>query len=148
MVTVVCLVMEAMLIPLRRIFLAIYNTDPEIITQGETRMLINGSLYFLFGWMQVFVSYLRGLSHGLLPVIISILGICVFRIIWIFTVFPFNPVLEMVYISYPISWILTAAANFICYLIVRKKTYEKMNEEYLARQKQKEFTVDGSQLTA
>ena len=134
MVTVVCVVMAAVIIPLRRIFLSIYNTDPAIIKQGELRLLINGTTYFLFGWMQVFVSYMRGLSHGLLPVVVSVLGICVFRIIWIFVVFPLSPTMLMVYVSYPISWIITSVAHFICYLIVRKKTYERMNAEYLAHQ--------------
>ena len=133
-VTIVCVVMAAVMIPLRRFFLSIYNTDPEIITQGELRMIINCSLYFVFGWMQVFVSYLRGLGHGLLPVIVSVMGVCVFRIIWIFTVFPLSPTLLTVYLSYPISWAITAATQFICYFIVRKKTYEKMDKEYLLRQ--------------
>ena len=132
-VSLVCVAMAAVMIPLRRIFLAIYNTDPDIITQGELRMIINGSFYFIFGWMQVFVSYLRGMGHGVLPVVVSIMGVCVFRIIWIFTVFPLSPTLLTVYLSYPISWAITAATHLICYFIVRKKTYEKMNEEYLAR---------------
>jgi len=139
MVTVVCIGLAAVLIPLRRVFLSIYNPDPEIITSGELRLVLNGATYFIYGWMQVFVAYMRGLGHGLMPVIVSILGICVFRIVWIFTVFPLSPTLTNVYLSYPISWAITALTHFICFLSIRKKTFIRMNEEYLLRQSKNAF---------
>ena len=57
------------------------------------------------------------------PMIVSLIGACVFRIIWIFTVFRVQHTLFILYASYPISWILTIIAHFICYLIVRKKVF-------------------------
>ncbi|MBP5177201.1 MAG: MATE family efflux transporter [Clostridia bacterium] len=133
MVTTVCVFLAALIIPLRRVFLAAYNTDHDIITRGETRILINGSTYFIFGWMQVFVAYLRGLGHGVVPVIVSIMGICVFRIVWIYTVFPYFKTLENVYLSYPISWAITALTHFSFYLMLRKSTYKKMAAEAASR---------------
>ena len=133
LVNVLCIVLAGMIIPLKSALLSIYNTDPEIIALGEKRLMINVTTYFIFGCMQVFVAYLRGLGHGLLPVILSILGICVFRVIWIFAVYPLSPSLEMLYLSYPISWIITAAAHLVAYFAVRKRTFIKMNEEYQAR---------------
>lgn len=133
MVTLLCAVLAAVMIPLRRVFLSVYNTDPEIISNGELRMLINVTTYFLFGWMQIFVAYLRGMGHGVLPVIVSVLGVCVFRIVWIYTVFPLWPTLISIYLSYPISWAITALAHFICHKLTEKKSYERMNAEALAR---------------
>jgi len=53
--------------------------------------------------------------------IVSLTGACVFRIVWIYTIFAAMPTLEVLYVSYPASWILTTLAHYICYLVVRRK---------------------------
>ena len=57
------------------------------------------------------------------PTMVSIMGACVLRVVWILTIFPLDPTLTMLYISYPISWAVTFATHFICYLRVKKKKY-------------------------
>ena len=73
--------------------------------------------------MDVLAGTIRGLGYSMLPMIVSLIGACVFRIIWIFTVFRVQHTLFILYASYPISWILTILAHFVYYLIVRKKVF-------------------------
>ena len=67
--------------------------------------------------MDVLVGSLRGLGASFTPMIVTLTGCCVFRLVWIATVFAQNPTLETLYTVYPISWGITAIAHFICFLI-------------------------------
>lgn len=103
--------------------LALYNTNPEVISSGKVRLEYICTIYFLCGIMDVFTGTIRGLGYSILPTIVSLLGACVFRIIWIMTVFQYYHDIRILYLSYPISWILTFSAHGICYVIIhRKKT--------------------------
>lgn len=92
-----------------------------ILAIGMIRLTYIGLPYFLCGLMEVGSGALRGLGKSWLPLIISTLGICVFRILWIFTVFAAHPTLEVLYLSYPISWFVTPAAHFTAIYFVQKK---------------------------
>lgn len=129
LMTVFCLSTSAVVVLLRNQLLAIFNTDINVIEAGVPRVLINCSCYILFGYMQLLVGFMRGLGKGVLPMIISICGICVFRILWVFFVLPYNKTIYFLFFSYPLSWLLTSVAQGICCLIVKKKTYKKMLEE-------------------
>lgn len=111
------------------ILLRIYSTDPEVISYGMRRMAIICTLYFLCGVMDTMVGSIRGMGYGVMPMIVSLLGACGIRMIWIFTVFAQYRSLEILYISYPISWTITAVAHFICFLIVKKRLDVNMQEE-------------------
>ena len=93
--------------------LHIYSDDLEVISFGMQRLSVISVTYCLCGMMDVLAGTIRGLGYSMLPMIVSLIGACVFRIIWIF----------ILYASYPISWILTILAHFVCYLIVRKKVF-------------------------
>ena len=102
--------------------LGIYASDAEglreqIIAVGHTRLLYIGVVYFLCGRMEVAAGGLRGLGRSWLPTSIALLGSCLFRIVWINTVFRSVRTLDMIYISYPISWTVTFAAHLIFFLI-------------------------------
>ena len=101
--------------------LAIYDSDPEVIGYGLTRMSLVCSPYFLCGMMDVMVGSLRGMGYSIMPMIVSLTGACLFRVIWILTVFAANHTLFTLYISYPISWALTFSIHLLCYLVVRRK---------------------------
>ena len=75
--------------------------------------------------MEVGCGVMRGLGKSITPMIVSLLGSCAFRILWIYTVFAAFPTLTVLYISYPISWAMTAATHFIfCFFTIRKKIKE------------------------
>lgn len=101
------------------------NAD-VIISYGLRRISIIFPTYFLLGIMDVIVGSLRGMGLSLTPTIVSLLTICVYRIIWIFTVFQTHRSLEILYYSYPISWILAAILHFIVFLIVFHRNKAKV----------------------
>ncbi|MBQ4053860.1 MAG: polysaccharide biosynthesis C-terminal domain-containing protein, partial [Clostridia bacterium] len=77
--------------------------------------------YFLCGIMEVGSGALRGMGKSTLSMILMLVGSCVLRVVWLLTVFPFKQTLEMVYICYPVTWILTSIAMFICTFVILKK---------------------------
>ena len=93
--------------------LSLYSSDAQVIAYGMKRLSIIAPTYALCVIMEVPVGTMRGMGRGVLPVIVSLIGACGFRILWIMTVFKMYPTLETLYISYPVSWILTALAQFI-----------------------------------
>lgn len=109
--------------------LRIYTNTPESILVGKKRLFIICSTYFTCGIMDVFVGGLRGLGYSIVPMIVSIMGACVFRLVWIFSIFQFQHTLDILYISYPISWVFTSLVHLICYAIVFKKTCRKYISE-------------------
>ncbi len=105
------------------ILLGIYTNDPEVIRYGLTRLQWVCIPYFLCGMMDVCVGSLRGLGYSIMPMIVSLTGACLSRVIWIYTIFQLHPTLWVLFISYPISWFLTALVHMICYGVVRKKVF-------------------------
>ncbi|MCR4877293.1 MAG: MATE family efflux transporter [Clostridiales bacterium] len=101
--------------------MSLYNSDPEVISDGLVRMGIILPTYFLCGMMDVMVGQLRGIGYSIMPMIVSLAGACGLRIIWIMTVFAANPTLPVLYYSYPISWGVTFAIHMISYLIASRK---------------------------
>lgn len=107
--------------------LKIYSTDSAIIPYGMIRLRYICLTYFLCGIMDVFVGLLRGMNCSTIPMIVSIFGSCVFRVLWVYTVFRANPTQETLYIAYTISWSICAAVHFICFLIIKKRLTKKLN---------------------
>ena len=105
--------------------LGIYSSSEEVIANGIIRLGIVSASYFLCGVMDVMVGSLRGMGYSIMPMIVSLSGACLFRVIWIFTIFQAEHTLFSLYISYPISWILTAGTHVICYMLVRKKAFHR-----------------------
>lgn len=101
--------------------LGIYSSDPEVISYGLIRMSYICVPYFLCGVMDVMVGSLRGLGYSIMPMLVSLAGACGLRILWIFTVFQWSRSLETLFISYPISWGITAAVHMVCYFFAIKK---------------------------
>jgi putative MATE family efflux protein len=103
--------------------LGLYTGNPDVIKAGMVRLSMISTVYFLCGIMDVMVGALRGLGKSVMPMIVSLIGACGFRLLWVATIFqiPQFKHIETVYISYAISWIITAATHMICYIVTRKK---------------------------
>ncbi|MDD4290852.1 MAG: MATE family efflux transporter [Clostridia bacterium] len=112
-----------------RSLLTLYNTDPAVIEAGVMRMRIICTTYFLCGIMDVMLGVMRGYGYSIVPTIVALCGVCAFRVIWIFGVFAFIPTRFVLYLSYPVSWVITAIAHYICYLYARKKLEKKIAEQ-------------------
>lgn len=107
-----------------RQLLGLYITDSEeAIAIGVTRMVITVLPYFLFGMQDVVTGILRGLGASFLSMIITVLGICGIRILWIYTIFriPAYHTQQCLYISYPLSWVLTFIVQMIAFVVVFRK---------------------------
>ena len=88
---------------------------------ADLRLWMICAPYFLCGLMDDCSGVLRGLGKSLLSTVISLVGSCLLRVVWLLTVFPFSPTLETIFICYPVTWTLTTAASFTVILILLKK---------------------------
>ena len=114
--------------------LSIYTSDPQVIQYGLERMMFVCLPYFLCGIMDTLVGSLRGMGYSIMPMIVSLTGACALRIVWIMTIFQMNPTLSTLFLSYPVSWFVTALAHFICYLIVHHRFMQKHAAEMAEEQ--------------
>lgn len=115
-----------------RPLLSLYITDSDAaIKVGIVRIACIGLPYFLCGIMDVIAGVLKGLGATLYSASISILGVCAFRLFWIFTIFRIEEYhnLKSLFISYPISWTLTSITYILVYFIVLKSLKKKFEQK-------------------
>ena len=103
--------------------LKIYTKDTDVIRCGMEILSYTTVPYFLCGIMDLFPGALRGMGHSAVPMILSVIGTVGTRIVWIFGIFPHHRSLAILFISYPVSWILTIIMQVICFYFVRRKVH-------------------------
>ncbi len=118
---VTSVILSAILFFFGHLLLGIYSDGTEVIEMGMIRLGIVGTAYILDVVMETAISCMRGYGYTVVPLIVILLGTCVFRIAWLYTAFRAFRSLETIYMSYPISWALTGAACMICYYRFRKR---------------------------
>ena len=109
-----------------------YSTDETVVAAGLARMKVICTSYFLCGIMDTLASCLRGRGYSVLPMIVSLVGSCLLRLVWIATIFQLFRSTTTLYISYPISWLLTASVHLTCLLVVRHKTNARLKDSAAA----------------
>ena len=111
--------------------LSIYSTDASVVAYGYQRLFIILSTYFMCGVMDVMVGSIRGMGYSIMPMIVSLLGACGLRVVWIFTVFAFYRSPQVLYISYPVTWTVTFLVHFVCFMMGYKEKCKtgKMSEQ-------------------
>ena len=100
--------------------LTIYSPDPAVIAAGQTRLLWISLPYFLCGVMEVVMGIMRGLGYAITPMVVSLSGACLFRVLWLTTIFAWFPTQHILLLSYPVSWILTTLIHLLTYLYARR----------------------------
>lgn len=105
--------------------LRLYTKNTEAISYGILRMRYICVTYFLCGMMDVIVGVMRGIGYAVMPMLVSLTGACLFRVVWIYTVFQRYHTLECLYISYPISWALTFLVHLLCFAVVYRRMQVK-----------------------
>lgn len=103
------------------LLLGIYSSDAQVLRYGMLRLEIICGTYFLCGIMDCMVGSLRGLGYSVIPMFVSLTGACGFRVLWVFTVFAAYRSLDVLYLSYPVSWAITAIAHMITFRKIRRK---------------------------
>ena len=117
-----------------RQLLWLINPKPDVIDQGMLRIGVNFTTYFIAGALDIVSGSLRSLGRSVSPMIVTMLSVCVFRIIWVFTVFPKHHTPAALYISYPVSWALVVLVNgTMLVLVCRKLIRCGEDERHLAR---------------
>ena len=104
---------------------SIYSSEAEVISYGILRLTCILPFYWMSGIMEVLVGYIRGIGYSLMSTIVTLLGSCAFRIIWVYTVFRAQGTLESLYVSYPISWAITICAHVVCMVVTCRKYWGK-----------------------
>ncbi|MBR3862606.1 MAG: MATE family efflux transporter [Clostridia bacterium] len=118
----ICAFFSGTIFLLREPLLSLYNVTPGATESldflafeaARKRLTYLVLPYFLVGFMESGCGVIRGLGKSISSTVISLLGACAFRIAWVYTAFRIIPTLEVLYLSYPISWSLTALAHFTC----------------------------------
>ena len=109
-------VLSAVVIAFRHTILGIYTADPEVIRVGAYVMLWTVPFNFLFMPVEVFAGTMRGTGYSVMPTIITCSCVCVFRVVWIFTMVARWHRIELLAVCYPISWVLASTVFYIAYL--------------------------------
>ncbi len=102
---------------------SLYTNSEAVIAVGRVRLMYVSLPYFLCGMMDVMVGALRGLGYAILPMVVSLIGACGLRLLWIFTLFQTPQFHEprFLYITYPVSWAVTFLIHVLCYITVKRK---------------------------
>ena len=108
--------------------LNIFSTDPAVIEVGLLRLSIICVTQFTANWMHTPGNVCRAMGHSLFPMVNIITSVCVFRVVWILTVFAAERSLAILYASYPISWVLSAVSGLVYYLLVRRRNMASETE--------------------
>lgn len=109
--------------------LKIYTSDADVIRCGVEVLAFTTVPYFCCGIMDLLPGVLRGMGYSGVPMILSIIGTVGTRIVWIFGLFPAHRSLSFLFISYPVSWILTILMQAVCFCFVRKHVHQSMNRD-------------------
>lgn len=110
-----------------RSFLGIFTGDEAVIDAGMNRLMIMSYSYAFSAFMDCAIAASRGLGKVLFPTVFVILGSCIFRIIWIYTIFEYFKTIESLYLLYIFSWTITAVAEIIYFVIIYRKVAFKVN---------------------
>ena len=109
--------------------LKIYTRDADVIRCGVEVLAFTTVPYFCCGIMDLLPGALRGMGYSGVPMILSIIGTVGTRIVWIFGLFPAHRSLSFLFISYPVSWILTILMQAVCFCFVRKHVHQSVNRD-------------------
>ena len=125
MLVFVSIVLGSLLLIFGKPLFGLFTDDPNVISIGLDIQRLLVPCYIVFIFVIVLAGALRGMGYTFVPMLITLVGICVLRVIWIYAVVPTNPVLMTTLISYPITWALTSAA-FIVYYRMKIKSEERL----------------------
>ena len=103
--------------------IGIYTTDPEVVKCGVEIFLYTTTTYFIVSIMDMIPFAMRGMGFSVAPMLLSIIGTVGTRVFWIYCVFPTHHALDVLFISYPLSWAITVVLQAVCFYFVRKKVY-------------------------
>lgn len=108
-----------------RSLLGIYTDNPEVIDLGMIRMQIMMATYFTCGIMSVFPGLTRGMGYSVLPMLCTLIGACLMRIVWLMTVFNWYPTIPVLFACYPVTWALAGGGQVASFFYARHHVRRK-----------------------
>ena len=122
-----------LLVLLGKQFLSLFTNEPQVINEGMIRLEIMGLSYAVSAFMDCTIAASRGIGKTLIPTIIVIMGSCIFRVAWIYTVFAYFKTIFSLYTLYAFSWSMTAIAEIAYFAAVYKKMFNTKNTQQSLR---------------
>ena len=116
LVAVIGAILGGLAVLFGRQLLSIYTSDPQVLPYGIDRIHVVCLTYLLCGLMDVACGVVRGMGAAVTPTVVSLTGACGLRIVWIFTVFGSMHSLFVLYLSYPVTWIVTFTMHMVCFV--------------------------------
>lgn len=104
-----------------RTLLGLYTSNLHVIELGFQRLKITMAVYFSSGIMNVFPGLTRAMGFSVLPMLCTLIGACLFRIIWLATVFSWYPTMTVLFLAYPVTWTLAGLGQVGVFFYARKK---------------------------
>lgn len=108
--------------------ISIYTSDASVAEYALIKLVYVMLPYLLCGIMEVFAGTMRGLGYAFTPMIVSLLGACGLRVLWIMSAFQIHKSLQVLYLCYPVSWSITALAHLVCIFFALKKLKKTFKE--------------------
>lgn len=121
LIIITWIVLGGLIMMFGRQLLGIYTDDPQVIDLGMTRMRIMMCVYISCAVMNVFPGFTRGMGFSILPMMCTLIGACLMRIIWLWTIFARFPTVSMLYACYPVTWTLSGIGQIASFFYARKK---------------------------
>lgn len=110
--------------------LMIFSTDTDVIDMGLIRLKLFAVTYIINSILDVTTGQMRGLGKSVIPMIVTMVGVCGLRVVWVYTVFARFRSMFILYFSYPVSWFITGVVLIIMYAITFRKILKRSKEEY------------------
>lgn len=112
-----------------RQLIGLYTSDQEVIELGMVRLNIMMVVYFTCGIMNVFPGITRGMGYSVLPMLCTLIGACLMRIVWLATFFRWYPTITMLYICYPLTWALAGLGQVAVFFYARYRIHKQAASE-------------------
>ncbi|NLK08078.1 MAG: MATE family efflux transporter [Firmicutes bacterium] len=112
-----------------RSLLGLYTANPEVLDVGMMRMKIMMITYFTCGFMNVFPGLTRAMGYSILPMLCTLVGACLMRIVWLATVFAWYPTITVLYMCYPVTWALAGLGQVASFFYARRQVFKQALEE-------------------
>lgn len=120
-IVVTSIILGAVILLVGRPLLGIYTSNPEVVDLGMLRMKIMMTTYVTCGTMSVFPGMSRAMGFSVLPMLCTLVGNCLMRILWLITIFKWYPTVFVLYLCYPVSWTIAGAGQVATFFYARAK---------------------------
>ena len=105
--------------------LGFYTPNPEVVELGMLRLKLLMGVYFANGAMTVFPGLTRGMGYSILPMLCTLGGVCIMRVVWLVTVFAWYPTMMVLFACYPVTWAFTGLGQVLIFFYVRRQVHKR-----------------------